>query len=89
VSVYGSNFTTTSSVTAAINGLPFTVSSSSNAYFAGAVSHNTYSNNGGGNGYFTINNTLFNFILENSTSSASVNVGSGRYVMMAGCYLTN
>ena len=89
VSVYGVNFTTTSSVTAAIGGLPFTSSSSSNAFFAGAVSHNNYCNNGGGNGYFPINNTIFSFILENSTSSASVNVGGGRYVMIAGCYLTN
>ena len=83
--VYGLPTDVTSN-TARILGLPFTVRSE---FAVGAVSHNTYASNNGGNGYFNQNDTRFIFINENSTTSSSTNVSSQTYVMMSGSYVTD
>ena len=86
VLVYGSGMNVTSSVTAHIFGLPFTVR---NNYSVAAVTHNTYTNNNGGNAYFSVSSTQMTCVTANSISNSSTNINSNAYIMISGCYETD
>ena len=86
VQIYGSGMNVTSSTTAHIFGLPFTVR---NVYAVAAVTHNTYTNNNGGNAYFSTNSTQMTCTLANSTASSNTNINSSAYIMISGCYGTD
>ena len=69
-------------VDASINGLPFTVGSE---YSTGTLVRNTYTTNGGGNGFFGVSSTSFFILLENSTSQSTTNAGT-KVLMFSGFY---
>ena len=67
-----------------ITGLPFTAGNENNEYWVCYTSHDTWSNAGGG--YVTKNNTYVEMQILDSTSTATSDSGSGKYIMMTATY---
>ena len=83
--VYSSALSVSSAVNAQITGLPFTVGVQ---HAAASVTHCSYANTDGGNGYFNNGSTEFHFMFVDSLTPASTVTGT-KYVMMAGAYFTS
>ena len=81
---YYSHAMTLTAVQANITGLPFTVSGDYNPFYTG---HNNATPTSTG-GYIAVSSTTLLFVNDGSTSTPNYTAGSGRYMMLAGSYIT-
>jgi hypothetical protein len=90
---YSDSSTIASSLSAAqISGLPFIVKNSAVAYQPFYTAHNTFfggSTSSGVEGFLSINSTTLIFSIRGGTGGPTFVDGSGKFIMVAGFYLTD